>query len=84
VDNGISSNPLNTEGEEAPMDGSALGGPGIEFSHDAHVCRGGSYNYHEEVTYTAYRFPVYSFIANDHFGARVVLRSSTVVFNGTE
>lgn len=84
VDNGIISNPVNLEGEEAPMDGSATGGPGQDFSHDARVTRGGSYNYHEPVTRTAYRFPVYSFIGNDHFGMRVVERSPTVVFNGTE
>ncbi|MCK5115312.1 MAG: SUMF1/EgtB/PvdO family nonheme iron enzyme [Candidatus Aegiribacteria sp.] len=84
VDNGITRNPLNTAGEEAPMDGSAMGGPGQVFTHDARVCRGGSYNYHEAVTRTAYRFPVYSFIANDHFGFRVVLRPSSVVFNTTD
>jgi len=84
VDQRITSNPLNTEGEDPPTDGSALGGPGQEFSHDARSCRGGSYNYHEPVTRTAYRFPVYPFIGNDHFGARVVLRSSAVEFNGQE
>jgi formylglycine-generating enzyme len=84
VDNGITHNPLNLEGEEAPMDGSATGGPGQVFSHDAHVCRGGSYNYHEPLIMTAFRFPVYSFIANDHFGFRVVQRPETTVFNGTE
>jgi formylglycine-generating enzyme required for sulfatase activity len=83
IDNGITSNPVNLVGEEAPMDGTATGGPGQEFSHDARVCRGGSYNYHEAVTRTAYRFPVYSFIGNDHFGLRVVLRPSTVIFNGS-
>jgi len=84
VDNGITSNPVNLVGEEAPVDGSATGGPGQVFSHDARVTRGGSYNYHEAVTRTQYRFPVYSFIGNDHFGVRVVLRPDTVVFNGKE
>jgi sulfatase modifying factor 1 len=80
VDEGITSNPLNLDGEEAPDD--ATGGPGQEFSHDARVCRGGSYNYHEAVTRTAFRFPVYSFIGNDHFGGRVVLRPESTTFNG--
>lgn len=84
VDNGITSNPLNLDGEEVPIDGSATGGPGQVFSHDARVCRGGSYNYHEPLTRTQYRFPVYSFIANDHFGFRVVLRPSTTLFNGKD
>lgn len=82
VDNGITHNPVNLDGEEPPLDGTATGGPGQEFSHDARVYRGGSYNYHEAVARTAYRFPVYSFIGNDHFGGRVVLRPDTVVFNG--
>ena len=82
VDNGITHNPVQLEGEEPPID--AVGGPGQVFSHDARITRGGSYNYHEEVTRTAFRFPTYPFIGNDHFGIRVVLRSPTVVFNGTE
>ena len=84
VDQGVVSNPVNLDGEDPPLDGSATGGPGQEFSHDARVCRGGSYNYHEPLTRTAYRFPVYSFIANDHFGARVVIRPESTVFNGTD
>ena len=83
-DNGITSNPFNPAGEEPPMDGSVTGGPGQEFSHDARICRGGSYNYHEAVTRTEHRFPVYPFLGNDHFGIRVVLRPPTTVFNGTE
>jgi sulfatase modifying factor 1 len=83
VDNGITNNPLNLDGEEGPLDG-WTGGPGQVFSHDARVCRGGSYNYHEPLTRTQFRFPVYSIIPNDHFGFRVVLRSPSVVFNGTE
>ncbi len=75
VDNEITSNPVNLVGEESPMDGSIKGGPGQPFSHDARVCRGGSYNYHEAVTRTEFRFPVYQFIGNDHFGARVVLHN---------
>lgn len=81
VNNGISKNPINLVGEEPPTDGSVTGGPGQPFSHDARVCRGGSYNYHEAVTRTAYRFPVYPFLGNDHFGARVVWRPSTTAFN---
>ncbi len=73
VDNGIRINPVNLEGEEPPMDESVTVGPGQSLSHDARVCRGGSYNYHEPVTRTEFRFPVYPFIGNDHFGARVVL-----------
>ena len=84
VDNGITSNPLQLKGEDPPMDRSAKGGPGQTFSHDARICRGGSYNYHEVVTRSAYRFPVYPYIGNDHFGARVVIRPSTVVFNGKQ
>lgn len=83
VDEGISRNPINLDGEEPPTDGSVTGGPGQPFSHDARVCRGGSYNYHEAVTRTAFRFPVYPFLGNDHFGARVVMRPSTVIFNGS-
>ena len=82
VDNGITRNPVQLEGEDPPWD--AVGGPGQEFSHDARITRGGSYNYHEEVTRTAFRFPTYPFIGNDHFGIRVVLRPETTVFNGTE
>lgn len=82
VDNGITHNPVNLEGEEPPLDGTATGGPGQVFSHDARVYKGGSYNYHEAVAQTAYRFPVYPWIGNDHFGGRVVLRSDTVEFNG--
>lgn len=87
VDNNITSNPLNLNGEDSPyitLEPEITGGPGQVFSHDARVCRGGSWNYHEPVTRTEYRFPVYSFIGNDHFGFRVVLRSEDVVFNGAE
>ncbi len=62
--------------------GQIFGPPGQEFSHDARTYRGGSYNYHEAVARTAYRFPVYPFIGNDHFGGRVVLRPATTTFNG--
>ena len=82
VDNGITRNPVKLEGEDPPWD--ATGGPGQEFSHDARITRGGSYNYGEEVTRTAFRFPTYPFIGNDHFGFRVVIRPETTVFNGTE
>ena len=84
VDQGITTNPVNLDGEDPPMDGTATGGPGQLFSHDARVCRGGSYNYHEQVTRTAYRFPVYPFIGNDHFGARVVLRPASTVLDSGE
>lgn len=91
IDNNINSNPLNLDGEDAPFvtlkDGykqGLTGGPGQKFSHPARVCRGGSWNYHEPVTMSEFRFPVYSFVGNDHFGFRVALRSSTVVFNGKE
>jgi|GEM_PF-1872364 len=81
IDDGITNNPLNLDGEEPPMDGSAIGGPSVEFSHDARVYRGGSYNYHEAVATTTYRFPVYPWIGNDHFGGRVALRPDTTTFN---
>ena len=83
VDNGITSNPVKLEGEEAPMDGSATGGPGMPFSHDTHVLKGGNWNYNEPIMRNQYRMPAYSFIANDHIGFRVVSRSPDVVFNGT-
>lgn len=84
VNNGIKSNPIYLEGEEAPMDGSATGGPAMPFSHDAHVVRGGNWNYNEPVLRIQYRQRAYSFIANDHFGFRVISRSPDVVFNGTD
>ncbi len=84
INNGITRNPLNIDGhEDPPADKVGVtGGPGQSFSHGARVCKGGSYNYHEDMTYTTYRFPVYYYIANDHFGARFVIRSSNVEFNG--
>ena len=89
IDNKITSNPLNLEGKDPSFitleDGykqGITGGPGQIFSHDARVCRGGSWNYHEDVTRSEYRFPVYSFIGNDHFGFRVVERSDEIIFNG--
>ena len=90
IENNITSNPLNLEGEHPSFislkDGykeGLTGGPGQKFSHSAKVCRGGSWNYHEAVTRSEYRFPVYSFVGNDHFGFRVVKRSDDAVFNGT-
>jgi len=85
VMNGITRNPLNNKDgyEDPPEDKVGVtGGPGQVFSHGARVCKGGSYNYHESMTYTTLRFPVYYYIANDHFGARFVIRSSDVEFNG--
>ena len=84
INNGITRNPLNIEDhEDPPADKVGVtGGPGQTFSHGARVCKGGSYNYHEAMTYTTLRFPVYYYIANDHFGARFVIRSSDVEFNG--
>lgn len=89
VNNNITRNPLNLEGEDPPFlsftEGrkkGLTGGPGQKFSHSARVCRGGSWNYHEAVTMSEFRFPVYSFIGNDHFGFRVVKRSDEVIFNG--
>lgn len=84
VDNGIKSNPINLKGEEAPMDGSATGGPAMTFSHDSHVLRGGNWNYGDEILRVQYRMLAYSFISNDHIGFRVISRSPGVVFNGTE
>ena len=84
VDNGITSNPIKLEGEEPPMDGSAIGGPAIEFSHDSHVLRGGNWNYSDEILRVQYRMQAYSFISNDHIGFRIISRSPDVVFNGTD
>ena len=88
IDKGITKNPLNTKGVDAPfltylagVKQGLTGGPGQKFSHSARVCRGGSWNYHKPVTQTEYRFPVYSFISNDHFGFRVVLRAEGTKFN---
>ncbi len=86
IDNNIVKNPLSVVGEDyvdppADMKG-VTGGPGQQFSHGARVTRGGSYNYHEACTYTSLRFPTYTTIANDHFGARYVIRSEETVFNG--
>lgn len=91
IDNKITSNPLNTNGQdpnfitlsEGYKEG-LTGGPGQKFSHSARVCRGGSWNYHEAVTRSEYRFPVYSFVGNDHFGFRVTMRSNKVVYNGKQ
>jgi len=85
IDNNIARNPLNLEGEDPPylsMQKGITGGPVVEFSHDSKVCRGGSWNYHEVLTRSEYRFRVYQFIGNDHFGFRVVYRPESVVFNG--
>jgi len=73
VDNNITSNPVNLDGEEPPMDGSAKGGPRGGFTHDARVKRGGSYQYHTATLGTSFRSPGYPFRGNDHFGFRVVL-----------
>lgn len=88
IDKEIVNNPLNLNGEDPDfisLKGGAkeniTGGPGQKFSHPARVCRGGSWNYHEVVTRSEYRFPVYSFIGNDHFGFRVVSRPASVTFN---
>jgi formylglycine-generating enzyme required for sulfatase activity len=86
IDNKIKSNPLNLDGEDSEyisLEEGITGGPGQVFSHDARVCRGGSWNYHEMVTRSEFRFPVYSFIGNDHFGFRVVSRGNGTEFNGT-
>jgi len=81
VDNKITSNPASLVGEEPPMKGSR-GGPGGGWTHDARVTRGGSYQYHQATLGTAYRNRSYPFRGNDHWGARVVLRPPSVVFNG--
>jgi len=84
VDNRITSNPVYLVGVEPPSDGSAKGGPRGGFSHDTRITRGGSYQYHQGTIETAYRNSSYPFRGNDHWGARVVLRPSSVVFNGKD
>jgi sulfatase modifying factor 1 len=84
VDNRITRNPVNLVGVEPPMDGSPKGGPRGGWTHDTRITRGGSYQYHETVTRTTYRFRLYPFWGNDHFGFRVILRSPSAVFNGKE
>jgi len=84
VDNGIVRNPVNLSGVEPPVDGSAKGGPMGGWTHDARVTRGGSYQYHETVTRTSWRFRLYPMWGNDHFGFRVIVRSPTTAFNVKE
>ena len=85
VDNGIIHNPVNLDGTEPPMEpGVAQGGPRGGYTHDARVTRGGSYQYHETTTESAYRSRLYPFRGNDHWGFRVVLRSASATFNGKE
>ncbi len=87
VNNDITRNPLNDKDDYVDPPENKVGvtgGPGQEFSHGSRVCKGGSYNYHEAMTYTNLRFPVYYYIANDHFGARFVIRSNDTEFNGKE
>jgi len=82
VDNKITNNPVNLDGEEPPRN--AKGGPTGGLTHDARVTRGGSYQYHQATLKTADRNRNYSFRGNDHWGARVVFRPSSVVFNGKD
>ena len=84
VDNNIVRNPLNLDGEEPPMDGTAKGGARGGYTHDTRTKRGGSYQYHTATCLTTYRHKTYPFRGNDHHGFRVVLRPSTIVFNGGE
>ena len=85
VDNGIIRNPINLDGTEPPMEpGATQGGPQGGYSHDARVTRGGSYQYHEATTGSAFRSRLYPFRGNDHWGFRVVLRSASTTFNGKE
>jgi sulfatase modifying factor 1 len=85
VDSGITRNPLNLDGEEPPMEpGVAQGGPRGGYTHDARVTRGGSYQYNEATTESAFRARQYPFRGNDHWGFRVVLRPSSTVFNAKE
>jgi len=83
VDNKITRNPASLVGEEPPSKGSK-GGPKGGWTHDSRVTRGGSYQYHQATLGTAYRNHNYPFRGNDHWGARVVMRPSSVVFNGKD
>jgi len=82
VDNNITRNPVNLDGEEPPKN--AKGGPAGGFTHDARATRGGSYQYHQATLGTAHRNRNYPFRGNDHWGCRVVLRFSSTVFNGKD
>lgn len=82
-DNGIVRNPVNLDGIDPPADDpSVIGGPGGGWTHDARVTRGGSYQYNEATTKTAFRNRLYPFRGNDHWGFRVVYRSPSMIFNG--
>ncbi len=85
VDNGIVRNPANLVGVEPPT-GVVVAGPvsGGGDSPDARVTRGGSYQYHEATTGSAFRNRMYPFRGNDHWGFRVVFRSPSTVFNAKE
>jgi len=79
VDNNITDNPTNLDGEEPPMN--ARGGPQGRFTHDARVTRGGSYQYHQSTLRTADRNRNYPFRGNDHWGVRVVRRSPSLILD---
>jgi sulfatase modifying factor 1 len=83
VDDGIVRNPLNLDGVEPPA-GTVVAGVGSGNAADTRVTRGGSYQYHETTTESASRRGMYPFRGNDHWGFRVVHRSSPTVFNGKD
>ncbi len=88
VDNEIVRNPVNLVGVEPPAGVIVTGRAGRASSGidspDARVTRGGSYQYHETTTESAFRAAMYPFRGNDHWGFRVVLRSPSNVFNAKE
>ena len=58
--------------EEPSEDGGFVGGPGQDYTGDARVKRGGSWNFHETSLLTSERERDYTWRGNDHFGFRIV------------
>lgn len=63
---------------EPTEDGNFVGGPGQDYTGDARVKRGGSWNFHETSLHAAERERDYTWRGNDHFGFRIVRESFTV------
>lgn len=63
---------------EPTEDGGFVGGPGQDYTGDARVKRGGSWNFHETSLHTAERERDYTWRGNDHFGFRVVRESYSI------
>lgn len=63
---------------EPTEDGGFVGGPGQDYTGDARIKRGGSWNFHETSLHTAERERDYTWRGNDHFGFRVVRESYSI------